>query len=112
MLPDNWDAEADIVVVGFGGASRGAVTAFELGAEVLILEKAPEGEEAGTRRLRAGLSEYVGREKPPTYLRALCGSYKVPDEMIRAWSEEMCLNNDWLSGLGGDPQGTSISRSN
>lgn len=24
--------------------------------------------------------------------------------MIRTWSEEMCLNNDWLSGLGGDPQ--------
>ena len=24
--------------------------------------------------------------------------------MVRAWAEEMCRNNDWLAGLGGDPQ--------
>ena len=106
MLPDNWDAEADIVVVGFGGAGvAAAVTAFELGAEVLILEKAPQGEEGGNTKVAGqGYLNTSEEEKAATYLRALCGSYKVPDEMIRAWSEEMCLNNDWLSELGGDPQ--------
>ena len=24
--------------------------------------------------------------------------------MVRVWAEEMCLNNDWLRSLGGDPQ--------
>ena len=83
MLPDNWDAEADVVVVGFGGAGvAAAVTAFELGAEVLILEKAPDGEEGGNTKVAGqGYLNTSGAEKAATYLRALCGAYKVPEEM-------------------------------
>ncbi|MHA1165639.1 MAG: FAD-binding protein, partial [Alphaproteobacteria bacterium] len=106
MIPNKWDMEADVVVVGFGGAGvAAAITAFNLGSEVLILEKAPEGKEGGNTRIAAqGYLNTSSAEKAATYLKALCGPYTVPDEMIRAWSEEMCLNNDWLSGLGGDPQ--------
>ena len=44
--PPHWDAEADVVIVGFGGAGAAtAITAHDLGAKVLMLEKAPEGEE-------------------------------------------------------------------
>ncbi len=51
-LPPKWDAEADVVVVGFGGAGAAtAITAHNLGAEVLMLEKAPEGEEGGNTRV-------------------------------------------------------------
>jgi succinate dehydrogenase/fumarate reductase flavoprotein subunit len=47
-----WDKEADVVVVGFGGAgAAAAVTAHDLGASVLMLEKAPEGEEGGNTRV-------------------------------------------------------------
>jgi len=50
-LPKEWDKEADLVVVGFGGAgAAAAITASDLGAKVLMLEKAPEGEEGGTKR--------------------------------------------------------------
>ena len=28
----------------------------------------------------------------------------VPQAMVKVWAEEMCRNNDWLAGLGGDPQ--------
>jgi len=106
LIPNKWDMEADVVVVGFGGAGvAAAITAFNLGSEVLILEKAPEGKEGGNTRIAAqGYLNTSSAEKAATYLKALCGPYTVPDEMIRAWSEEMCLNNDWLSGLGGDPQ--------
>lgn len=106
MIPDKWDMEADVVIVGFGGAGvAAAVTAFDLGAEVLILEKAPDGREGGNTRIAAqGYLNTSSADKAATYLKALCGPYTVPDEMIRVWSEEMCLNNDWLSGLGGDPQ--------
>src|SRR6202035_1466405 len=38
------------------------------------------------------------------YLTALCGPYTVPQPMVQVWAEEMCRNNAWLEGLGGDPQ--------
>jgi len=106
VKPYAWDRETDVIVLGFGGAGvAAAVTAHDLGAEVLILEKAPEGRHGGNTRIAAqGYLNTSDAEKAATYLEALCGPYKVPDEMIRAWAREMCLNNDWLAGLGGDPQ--------
>ncbi len=106
MIPEKWDMAADVVVVGFGAAGVAtAVTAFELGADVLILEKAPEGREGGNTRVAGqGYLNTSSADKAAAYLKALCGPYTVPDEMIRVWSEEMCLNNDWLTGLGGEPE--------
>ena len=105
-LPDAWDETADIVVVGFGAAGFAtSVTAHDLGADVLILEKAPEGEEGGNTRV-AGQG-YLNTSNPRSaeaYLTALCGPYKVPEVMIRTWADEMCQNNDWLASLGADPQ--------
>jgi succinate dehydrogenase/fumarate reductase flavoprotein subunit len=105
-VPDSWDHEADIVVVGFGAAGMAtAVTAHELGAKVLILEKAPEGEEGGNTRV-AGQG-YLNTSNVPdaiAYLTALNGPFTVPEAMVQVWAEEMCRNNDWLRGLGGDPQ--------
>ena len=98
--------EADVVVVGFGAAGFAtAVTAHDLGADVLILEKAPEGREGGTTRVAGqGYLNTSSAAKAAAYLTALCGPYTVPDAMIRVWAAEMCRNNDWLAGLGGDPQ--------
>ena len=51
-LPAQWDAEADVVVVGFGAAGAAtAITAHELGASVVLIEKAPKGEEGGNTRV-------------------------------------------------------------
>jgi succinate dehydrogenase/fumarate reductase flavoprotein subunit len=106
LKPNAWDRETDVVVLGYGGAGvAAAVTAHDLGAEVLILEKAPEGEHGGNTRIAAqGYLNTSDAEQAATYLEALCGPYKVPDEMIRTWAREMCLNNDWMRELGGDPQ--------
>ena len=39
-LPEKWDKAADLVIVGFGGAgAAAAITAQDLGARVLMLEK-------------------------------------------------------------------------
>ena len=105
MLP-NWDLEADVIVVGFGAAgAAAAVTARELGAEVLLLEKAPVGQEGGNTKVAGqGYLNTSDAGKAADYLTALCGPFKVPKKMVRVWAEEMCLNNDWLSGLGCDPQ--------
>jgi len=41
-LPASWDDTADVVVVGYGGSGAvTAITAFDAGAKVLILEKTP-----------------------------------------------------------------------
>src|SRR5260221_7673097 len=51
-VPHEWDVDADVVVVGFGAAGVAAsVTAHDLGAKVVVLEKAPEGQEGGNTRV-------------------------------------------------------------
>jgi succinate dehydrogenase/fumarate reductase flavoprotein subunit len=102
----NWDVEADVVVVGFGAAGVAAsVTAHDLGAKTIILEKAPVGEEGGNTRVAGqGYLNTSDAQEAAAYLTALCGPFTVPEKMIRVWADEMGRNNDWLAGLGGDPQ--------
>src|SRR5215469_5221831 len=105
-MPHHWDVEADVVVVGFGAAGMAAsVTAFEQGAQVVILEKAPEGQEGGNTRVAGqGYLNTSSASSAIRYLTALCGPYAVPEAMVKVWAEEMCQNNAWLASLGGDPQ--------
>lgn len=105
-LPEKWDKEADVVVVGFGGAGAAvAITAQDLGAKVLMLEKAPEHEAGGNTRVAGqGYLQVYDVDKAITYLNALCGHYPVPQRMVRAWAEEVRGNNDWVASIGGDPQ--------
>src|SRR5712691_2953822 len=105
-LAQNWDVEADVVVVGLGAAGVAAsITAHDLGARVVILEKAPEGQEGGNTRVAGqGYLNTSSAEKAAAYLTALCGPYTVPAPMVQVWAAEMCRNNAWLESLGGDPQ--------
>ena len=106
QIVQDWDIEADVVVVGFGAAGVAAsVTAHDLGARVVILEKAPEGEHGGNTRVAGqGYLNTADAADAGAYLTALCGPYTVPPEMVTVWADEMCRNNDWLAGIGGDPQ--------
>ena len=62
-IPETWDVEAEIVVVGFGAAGFAAsVAAHDRGAEIVILEKAPEGEHGGNTRV-AGQG-YLNTSRP------------------------------------------------
>lgn len=76
-VPATWDVEADVVVVGFGAAGMAAaVTAHELGAKVVILEKAPEGEEGGNTRVAGqGYLNTSSVDSAIAYLTALCGPF-------------------------------------
>ncbi len=105
-LPQTWDRQADVVIVGFGSAGvAAAITAHEAGAKVILLEKAPEGKEGGNTRVAGqGYLNTSSAEKAVTYLKALCGHYRVPNDMVRVWAEEMGKNNDWVRQIGGDPQ--------
>lgn len=101
----NWHRQTDVVVVGYGGAGAStAITAHDAGAGVLILEKAPEGQEGGNTRVAGqGYLTPSSIDKAIAYFNALSGPYTVPEEMVRVWAEEMCRNNDWLKSLNGDP---------
>src|ERR1700726_3846075 len=105
-VPQEWDVEADVVVVGFGAAGVAAsVTAHDLGADVVILEKAPKGEEGGNTRVAGqGYLNTSSADQAVAHLTALWGPYTVPQPMVEVWAHEMCRNNAWLQSLGGDPQ--------
>ncbi len=48
-----WNREAGVVVIGFVGAGAAtAITAHDLGATALPLQKAPEAEEGGNTPIR------------------------------------------------------------
>lgn len=102
----DWDDTADLIVVGYGGAGAAtALTAHEAGASVILLEKAPHGEEGGNTRVAAqGYLNTSDATQARDYLNALCGPYAVPQAMVEVWAQEMCRNNDWFASMGGDPQ--------
>jgi succinate dehydrogenase/fumarate reductase flavoprotein subunit len=101
-LPEQWDEEADVVVVGFGGAgAAAAISACDAGAKVLILEKAPE-EFAGGNTGVAGGDVYARQDvdNAIAYLTALNGSYEVPAEHIEAWANKIAENLDFMTYMG------------
>jgi len=61
-LPQKWDKETDVAVVGCGGAgTTAAITAHDAGAKVIIVEKAPEG--GGNSRIGGGQFSFSTPEK-------------------------------------------------
>jgi len=103
---NSWEYEADLVVIGFGGAGAAtAITAADLGASVILLEKAPFGEEGGNTRVSAqGYWNPSCPQSAKMYLKALSGPHVLPEDIVDAWALEMCENNAWLRRIGGDPQ--------
>ncbi len=54
--PRKWDAQADVVVVGFGGAgATTAIVAAQNGASVLVLEKNPADRHISNTRMSGGI---------------------------------------------------------
>lgn len=99
--------ETDVLVVGLGAAgATAAITAHNLGAEVLVIEKS-------SQQLRGGNSRVSGQivfwpndvEKAVAYFRAMAGAYadSTSDALVRAWAVEMHANRAWLEALGFNP---------
>jgi succinate dehydrogenase/fumarate reductase flavoprotein subunit len=104
-VPKKWDAEADVIVVGYGGAGAStAISAHDAGAKVVLLEKAPLGHEGGNTRASGNMwFSPAPVDKAIAYFNAMSGPYGPPPEMVRVWAEEMGKINDWIKSLGGTP---------
>lgn len=99
-LPAKWDYEADVVVVGYGGAGAcAAITAHDAGAKVIIMEKAPY---RGGGNTGMCLGQWVcptNVQHAIEYLKAGSEDY-TPLEVIQAWAEEVCKNRAFYDSLG------------
>jgi len=95
----SWDNEADVVIVGFGGAGgNAAVSAHDEGARALIVEKMPS---AGGNSAVSGAAMLVPDNVPDAirYYRAL-SSGTVDEDFIRVFAEAMVGIPDLLKKLG------------
>ncbi len=73
-----WDYEADVVIVGFGGAgASAAIEACKAGAEVLVLERAGEG--GGSTAMSGGIIYFGGG----TPIQKACGFEDSAEEMTK-----------------------------
>jgi succinate dehydrogenase/fumarate reductase flavoprotein subunit/uncharacterized protein with FMN-binding domain len=99
----SWDAEYDVVVVGFGGAGAvSAASAADAGAKVLLLEKAPEGAEGGNTRYSF---QYVlipkDRAAAITYFKAMRSAFEnQSDEVIEYIVDGAMGNMSWFEKMG------------
>lgn len=109
-IPKKWDVEAEVVIIGFGGAGAcAAIEAASAGASVLLLEKedTPGGSTvisggvvyAAATKLQKNVGIEDSAEEMFKYLHA-CGQGKAVDALVRVASEISAQNIDWLESLG------------
>jgi succinate dehydrogenase/fumarate reductase flavoprotein subunit len=100
-IPEKWDKEADVVILGYGGA--GAVAAMEAqaaGAKVLVLEKMADG--GGTTRVSGGgFMTPTNVDDGIAYFDALRQGSNTSREMIEVMVREAAKNFDYITKLGG-----------
>ena len=99
-----WDLTYDVVVAGYGaGGATAAIAASDAGASVLLLEKAPKGEEGGNSKFAGqdvmGPTDY---DKGLAYYKALRGLFttSVSDSMLETFVREAVANPQYLQDLG------------
>lgn len=97
-VPESWDKEADVVVVGCGAAGLGAaIAAAQGGASVEVLEAAPEGEQGGNTRVSGNMIMVPDTvELGVTYQTELNGPYVIGEALMQAWAEQLIEALDWL----------------
>jgi succinate dehydrogenase/fumarate reductase flavoprotein subunit len=116
-LPEKWDKETDVVVIGYGGAGAvTAITAADAGADVIILEKSPSiasldidprigpttsiSGGGGNTHIAAGVCSCPDKAADAAeYLYTASGG-QTPMDVCVAFAEETCKNAIWFSHMG------------
>jgi succinate dehydrogenase/fumarate reductase flavoprotein subunit len=94
-----WDYEADVVIIGYGGAGAAAgIVAVDAGVKVIILEKSPEG--GGNTKYSGGsIRTYLDLQKATDFYETLCEGTTERD-VVDAFVTESAHNPQWLGELG------------
>lgn len=112
VYPRKWDEEAEVVIVGYGGAgAAAAITAHDAGARVLILEKQAADTPAVTNhtpstRLCGGVMlSPADVEAAVQYFEAMVKTAnETLDEdrkaLIRTLARHLAENEEWMAKLG------------
>jgi 3-oxo-5alpha-steroid 4-dehydrogenase len=110
-MPEQWDDEADVVIVGLGGAgAAAAIEASRAGASVLVLERTPTG--GGSTAICGGII-YMGggtplqtalgfddsRENMYNYVFASAGD-GADEELVGLFCDKSLELYDWVTELG------------
>ncbi|MBM7000676.1 FAD-binding protein [bacterium] len=102
-----WGYEADVVIVGLGGAgAAAAITAAQAGAKTLVVEKAPEGLDGGNTKFcsqRFLRIDPENRDKMVEYMKAVRGLFTedMSDEVIDYLVDGYLRTADWYESVGG-----------
>ena len=94
--------EADVVIVGFGGAgAAAAIEAHDMGAKVLILESAPRHLPGGNTGCCAGFMNVPSSvSEGVAYYRAMAFETVRDERLIKTMAENIISVPDWLNSLG------------
>jgi len=97
-----WHKTVDVVVVGLGAAGAvAAITAYDDGGDVIILEKQPAQNHISNSSMSVGVFLSVNNVSAATiYMENLCKVdgelYWTNKEIIRAWTECASQNREWV----------------
>jgi 3-oxosteroid 1-dehydrogenase len=112
-LPERWDMEVDLVAVGSGMAGcAAAITARDLGQEVIVLEKSDKAGGGttyslgivwiGNNHLEQALGLPDSREETLAYMKFLGGGYEL-EELLRTFVDMAPLALRYFVEQGGIP---------
>jgi 3-oxosteroid 1-dehydrogenase len=124
-VPASWDLEADVVIIGFGGAGAcAAIEAHDAGASVLVLEKQAKATHYSNTRMAGGIFHCPDpsgdRAALKEYAKAMFSGENLPwklegeqpeysDELAEAWAQLSPENIDFLKRM--DPEFKTVAMS-
>ncbi len=101
-IPSSWDYTADVVVIGNGGAgTAAAIGAYDGGASVLILEKAPKGLDGGNTGVAGGTCTMVSPLTDWITIVNMACFGTTPLDVVTAFCTEANKLPNWIASLGG-----------
>lgn len=105
----HWHREADVIVVGLGGAgAAAAITAHDEGAHVVVLEKQASAGHMSNTSMSGGyfitINDAAGALEYMKHLNRVGGGMSwTGEDIIQSWSEYSLQNSKWLESLGAHP---------